>query len=88
MNEWQPIETAPKDGTEILAWFQKRKLDEYDDPTEEVVGGAMAIVAFSGGGWDEPEWLSAHGSYWMEDWCFADSPSLWQPLPTPPKESP
>lgn len=35
-------------------------------------------------GWTEPEWLGAHGSYFFEDWCFADAPVLWHPLPPEP----
>lgn len=81
---WQPMKTAPKDGTEFLAWFLKLKLDDDDNPTTEVVGGAQAIISFTGGSWNEPEWLNAHGSYFMEDWCFADEPALWHPLPSEP----
>lgn len=84
MAEWQPMKTAPRDGREFLAWFQKIKLDDDDNPTTEVVGGAQAIISFAGGSWNEPEWLSAHGSWWMEDWCFADEPVLWHPLPPDP----
>ena len=28
--EWQPIETAPKDGTRILMWSQKHSSVSYD----------------------------------------------------------
>jgi hypothetical protein len=82
---WQPIETAPKkQGAEILAWFQKVKLDEDDNPTDEAIGGAMAQIERQGDGWTEPEWLSAHGAYYFEDWCFADQPVLWHALPAEP----
>lgn len=80
---WQPIASAPMDGTEFLAWFQKHKLDD-DDMAGEVIGGAMAITSFSNGMLNEPEWLSAHGSYFFEDWCFADVPVLWHRLPADP----
>jgi len=81
---WRPIESASKDGTPVLAWYQKFRLDDDDDPTDEVIGGACAIVSINGREWDEPEWLSAHGAYFMEDWCFAETPTHWQPLPAPP----
>jgi hypothetical protein len=85
---WQPIKTAPKkQGAEILAWFQKIKLDDDGDMTGEVVGGAMAHVAWQGNGWTEPDWLDAHGSYYFEDWCFAPDPVLWHPLPPEPVAS-
>jgi hypothetical protein len=84
MSDWQPIESAPKDGTPFLAWYPKLKLDDNDDPTDEVIGGAQAIVTCRDGQWDEPEWLSAHGAYFFEDWCFAEMPTRWQPLPKPP----
>lgn len=81
---WQPIATAPKDGTEFLAWYPKHKLDGDDNMTDEVIGGAMAQTSFTGGSWNEPEWLGAHGSYFMEDWCFAEEPVLWHALPPEP----
>lgn len=80
----QPIKTAPKDGTEFLAWYPKHKLDEDDNMTAEVIGGAWAPTSFTGGLWNEPEWLGAHGSYFMEDWCFAEEPVLWHPMPAEP----
>lgn len=86
MSDWQPIATAPRDGTEFLAWFQKHALDEEGDSTDEVIGGAMAIVCCRGNQWEEPEWLSAHGSYYLDDYCFAEEPVLWQHLPAPPTE--
>jgi hypothetical protein len=81
---WQDISTAPKDGTPFLAWFPKVRLDEDDEPTDEVIGGAQALVSCLNDMWSEPDWLDAHGAYYFEDWCFADVPTVWQPLPAPP----
>jgi len=91
MSEWQPIETAPKDGTEILAY------------SEQGCTGTMlirwcALIDFisekdaermAGRGATEDELVS-------NDWFYADFvhgdrlssdcyPSHWQPLPEPPK---
>lgn len=82
---WQPMKTAPTaQGAQVIGWFPKVKLDEDDNPTAEVIGGAMAQIERQGDGWTEPEWLGAHGSYFFEDWCFADEPALWHPLPPEP----
>jgi hypothetical protein len=82
--QWQSIESAPKDGTEFLAWFPKVRLDDDDNMTDEVVGGAMAMTSFTGGSWNEPDWLDAHGSFYFEDWCFAPEPTHWHALPAAP----
>ena len=93
--EPQPMDTAPKDGTRFLAWYPKHRLDEDDCPTGEPIGGAWAITSNNGGMWDEPDFLSAAGAWFFDDWCFADEPTRWMHLPpdvdaalpaTPPKD--
>jgi hypothetical protein len=82
---WQPMNTAPMDGTPFLAWYQKHAIDDDSgDSTDEVVGGAQAIVSYTGGSWNEPDWLGAHGPSYMDDWCFAEEPVAWHPLPPNP----
>ena len=74
---WQPIETAPKDGTRILAFGK----------TAAEIGGPSTFpqieaASFCGES-DYPgfEWEIAGGGYanWM-------APTHWMPLPLPPKE--
>lgn len=72
MTEWQPIETAPKDGTKILiyvlgepivCWWAKP--GQYGD---DVTGG----------------WFADH---YHDMYCYDPefyTPTHWQPLPPPP----
>lgn len=85
MTTWQPIETAPKDGTEVLGYradcgvllIQWSCLQEF--LTERELEGMDEITTFA------------------EDWFYADFvaggrlegselPTHWMPLPTPPGE--
>jgi hypothetical protein len=68
--KWQPIETAPKDGTEVLiyglAWEDAQR------------GNYYAVAAFLDGAWrDSPEDV--------DDGWEMNSPTHWMPLPTPPE---
>lgn len=82
---WQDIATAPKDRTEILACWPKRKLDDDECPTGEITGYAQCVTAWQGF-WIEPDYLDAHGSFYFEDEAFAEEPTHWMPLPPPPEQ--
>lgn len=84
---WRPIETAPKDGTEILACWPKRKLDDDECPTGEITGYARCVTVWQGF-WIEPDYLEAHGSFYFEDEAFAANPTHWMPLQPAPKVTP
>jgi hypothetical protein len=59
-DEWQPIETAPKDGTQVWAWDDER-------------GSNPALFAC-----EAEAWLITYDDAVIH-------PTLWMPLPTPPR---
>lgn len=75
MTDWQPIETAPRDGARVLIY----------PGAEEPMS-----VGYFDAGWKK-RWLSLEGEVWGGcDCCgsgctHADaSPTHWMPLPQPP----
>jgi len=70
VSEWQPIETAPKDGTRILLY--QREGDGMDD-NRTVAEGAWG------------EWLPGEYEWCMVQQDAWTAPTHWMPLPEPPK---
>lgn len=84
MGDWQPIDTAPKDGTEILAWRD-------DSGTLLVRWTSLAEFLTD----SELEEYDEETTY-RDDWFYADFvvggrleydcvPTHWMPLPEPPQ---
>jgi hypothetical protein len=79
---WQPIETAPKDGTPILLWADDARIEAYSDHPK------WGRVAFDYkptppcpfvGFWSRKNyWQLAHYT------AFDYVPTHWMPLPEPP----
>ena len=90
MTNWQPIETAPKDGTEILvllnvatvdvvhiAWFNSA--DEWERSGQFCASQGETLDDYLG--W----WSYTRGSVTQERLDDYRSPTHWMPLPEPPK---
>jgi hypothetical protein len=79
---WQPIETAPKDGTEVLLYAPGRlTYGAWAKPSQ------TPRIKYAPGFAPEPEWEEFE-PYWASwDGGFTDEapPTHWQPLPPPPK---
>lgn len=63
-------------------------LDDDGDPTEEICGGVQHICWYTavgnGGHFEDPDNADAHGSYFGDDYCYADQPSHWaECIPNP-----
>lgn len=72
--QWQPIETAPKDGTEVILWFPFKDI---------AINGHYGEV--SEGDWETGnrtwmEWLVADELWFQED--PSQAPTHWMPLPS------
>lgn len=88
MSKWQPIETAPKDGTNIDLWMVRR---EYG--TTETFDGCRIANCWWGkryyGDSDEErsdEWVNRTAT-WIEPVLFGEAYLIthWMPLPEPPE---
>lgn len=83
MSEWQPIETAPKDGTEIIAIY----CCDYGYQEKPTVYGPWTVSFLMGkwmASWGNSTVIESEG-YWGSDYKVPDiDPTHWQPLPPPP----
>ena len=87
MNKWQPIETAPKDGTRVLAcklgfnvciaWWEKLPDDVLAHIKTREKWRNIDVEEFV----SEDLWVDDWTSTWYE-------PTHWMPLPEPPLEEP
>jgi len=70
--QWQPIETAPRDGTHILGYWKTMRITDYP------------AVLYKDDCFLNPNAFSFVGKVELEE-VF---PTHWMPLPTPPKDQP
>ena len=73
MNDWQPIEAAPKDGSEILLWlgspFSRIEKAKYYEPWNNWICGTLPT---------DPAREEHRG-------IGSAVPTHWMPLPEPPQ---
>lgn len=62
MTEWQPIETAPKDGTEILIAMPNDDGSWYIRVSQWGGIKYKPLLDFTDEGWRDPDDLGEHGS--------------------------
>lgn len=71
MSEWQPIETAPKDGRSILCFIP-------------LSGGCDRMLVLR---WDDGKFLGEPAQWKTDVHSFVGfDPTHWMPLPTPPEQ--
>lgn len=74
--DWQPIETAPKDGSCILLFFGQN----HYDPLMDLFDYRYVLAS----------WVAAKNRWLHKDGSGAGSwhvfPTHWMPLPAPPQE--
>lgn len=76
--KWQPIETAPKDGTIILVGWRLPEDTEMQEWFVMQWGHIQRNGLFPG---DVGMWVAPNGSM---TWHETNGPTHWMPLPEPP----
>lgn len=83
MSGWQPIDTAPRDETEIIL----RKGDRVTAGAWIEWSKSEAVFNDRGDYMGQEEYDSgAHWASWDGGFCEDDEPTHWMPLPAPPTE--
>ena len=84
MTDWQPIETAPKDGTAVLlCWARSADgapIDWRQDP--ETAGVFVQVASWWAG---DGEWIVYCSM--VRDPSLHFEPTHWMPLPPPPEQA-
>ena len=86
MADWQPIETVPRDGSEIILLIGETIPDHYNVRSGSFIGGDESEYL----GWRE---FAKYGGWliWNNDcdWDVIDvsEPNGWMPLPPPPNKA-
>lgn len=70
--EWQPIETAPKDGTEIIIFGADTGMGPNDEPH---TSRGVVTMAF---------WFKPWGGWETFNGAWVLGATYWLPLPPPP----
>lgn len=102
LGAWQPIATAPRDGTAILGWCV-HAADPYHDGDRLTIYGAHTeglshaadgpVVVEWGGAFDDSTWESRGCSlpdWWFQrgsEWEVTANPTHWMPIPAPPQSA-
>ena len=79
---WQPIETAPRDGTAILLY------EPFDPRWSRMKPGnrPMDVLCIGLGRWHSPDYEPDHWGDGFEPWeKLMESPTHWMPLPEFPE---
>lgn len=86
----QRMDTAPRDGTEILVWWPLMSLEDLEldaVPKEFAAGedwGTFVVTKWEGSGWMDPPFCEVIGGYFGDDYEYAPHPLYWWPCPAKP----
>jgi hypothetical protein len=89
MSEWRSIESAPKDGTDVLVFAPEvgvAVLARFAAPCDFMTEHEGRRYDISDEDWDAPDWFAAdfiQGCRLTND----GKPTHWMPLPEPPSPS-
>ena len=78
MSKWQPIETAPKDGTKILGYGLCEYVWRPIEKCEKII-----FIAYHNSSWGDGWYFDIND----EDGSVVAHLTHWIPLPKPPKET-
>jgi hypothetical protein len=83
VSEWQPIETAPRDGTNILVWVRGECAVAYW--VKDAFGKCWGLSTPRHK--DDPSKMRTYSTLGPRLWegmVIDEGPTHWRPLPTPP----